>query len=149
MRGYAVRYRFSALPALSEAALFPDAPLYPGVDLAACEVITPIVAARDDLYHPPSGWVHLRLWLRKNSEVSEAPALFALVQSEDGQIWGRSLARAGDVLSVYPPTIWQPDEYVRVELDVNLNPLAAPGAYNVKIEAEGEAGVACGTVELE
>lgn len=149
MRGYAVRYRFSALPALSEAALYPDATLFPGIDLAACEISTPVVAARDDLYHPPSGWVHVRLWLRKNKEVSEAPALYALVQSEDGQIWGRSLERAGDVLSVYPPTIWQPDEYVRAELDVNLNPLAAPGAYNVKIEAEGEPGVACGTVELE
>ena len=149
MRGYAIRYRFPALPALSEAALYPDAPLFPGVNLAACEIVTPVVAARDILYHPPSGWVHLRLWLSKNEEVNQAPALFALVQAEDGQIWGRSLQRAGDVLSVYPPTIWQLNEYVRIELDVNLNPLAAPGAYNVKVEAEGEPGVPCGTVQLE
>ena len=149
MRGYAVRYRFPALPALSEAALYPNAPLFPGVNLAACEIVTPVVAARDILYHPPSGWVHLRLWLSKNEEVNQAPALFALVQAEDGQIWGRSLQRAGDVLSVYPPTIWQRNEFVRVELDVNLNPLAAAGAYNVKVEAEGEPGVPCGTVQLE
>lgn len=149
MRGYAIRYRFPALPALSEAALYPDAPLFPGVNLAACEIVTPVVAARDILYHPPSGWVHLRLWLSKNEEVNQAPALFALVQAEDGQIWGRSLQRAGDVLSVYPPTIWQRNEFVRVELDVNLNPLAAAGAYNVKVEAEGEPGVPCGTVQLE
>ena len=149
MRGYAIRYRYPALPALSEAALYPDAPLFPGVNLAACEIVTPVVAARDILYHPPSGWVHLRLWLSKNEEVNQAPALFALVQAEDGQIWGRSLQRAGDVLSVYPPTNWQRHEYVRVELDVNLNPLAAAGAYNVKVEAEGEPGVPCGTVQLE
>ncbi len=149
MRGYAIRYRFPALPALSGAALYPDAPLFPGVNLAACEIVTPVVAARDILYHPPSGWVHLRLWLSKNEEVNQAPALFALVQAEDGQIWGRSLQRAGDVLSVYPPTIWQRNEFVRVELDVNLNPLAAAGAYNVKVEAEGEPGVPCGTVQLE
>ena len=149
LRGYAVRYKYPALPALPQAALHPDAQVFPGVNLAACEIVTPVVAARDILYHPPSGWVHLRLWLRKNEEVNEAPALYALVQAEDGQIWGRSLQRAGDVLSVYPPTIWQLNEYVRVELDVNLNPLAAPGAYNVKVEAEGEPGVPCGTVQLE
>ncbi len=149
MRGYAVRYRYETLPALSENAIHPQAQLLPGVELAACEVITPVVAARDILYHPPSGWVHLRLWLRTYEEVSEAPPLFALVQSDDGQIWGRSLEHAGDVLSVYPPTMWQPNEFVRVELDVNLNPLASPGAYNVKVEAEGEPGVPCGSVQLE
>ncbi len=149
MRGYAVRHRYSALPALSDTALYPDAQVFPGVELAACEIVTPVVAARDILYHPPSGWVHLRLWLRKYEEVSEVPALFALVQAGDGQIWGRSLERAGDVLSVYPPTTWQPNEIVRVELDVNLNPLAPPGAYNVKFEAEGQPGVPCGSVQLE
>ena len=149
MRGYAVRYRYQALPALSEAAGHPQAQLFPGLELTACEVTTPVVAARDIIYHPPSGWVHLRLWMRKSEEVSEVPPLFALVQAGDGQIWGRSLERAGDVLSVYPPTMWQPDEFVRVELDVNLNPLAQPGAYNVKIEAEGQPGVLCGSVQLE
>ena len=149
LRGYAVRYRYSALPALSEAALYPDTQVFPGAELAACEIVTPVVAARDILYHPPSGWVHLRLWLRAYEEVSEAPALYALVQAGDGQIWGRSLQRAGDVLSVFPPALWQPNEFVRVELDVNLNPLAQPGPYNVKVEAQGQPGVPCGTVQLE
>ena len=149
LRGYAVRYRYPALPALSEAALYPDAQLFPGVHLVACEIVTPVVAARDTLYHPPSGWVHLRLWLRKYEEVSLAPELYALVQAGDGQIWGRSLQRAGDVLSVYPPTMWQPNEFVRVELDVNLNPLAQPGPYNVKVEAQGQPGVPCGTAKIE
>ena len=149
IRGYAVRYRYSTLPALSENAVHPQAQLFPGVELAACEIVTPVVAARDDLYHPPSGWVHLRMWLRTYEEVSEAPPFFALVQSHDGQIWGRSLEHAGDVLSVYPPTMWQPNEFVRVELDVNINPVAPPGMYNVKAEAEGEPGVPCGSVQLE
>ena len=149
MRGYAVRYRYQALPALSETAVQPQAQLFPGVELTACEITTPAVPARDILYHPPSGWVHLRLWMRKFEEVSEAPPLFALVQADDGQIWGRSLERAGDVLSVYPPTAWQPNEFVRVELDLNLNPLAHPGAYNVKVEAEGQPGVPCGSVQIE
>ena len=149
LRGYAVRYKYPTLPALPESAAYPDAQLFPGVELAACEIVTPVVAARDLLYHPPSGWVHLRLWLRALDVVADAPAIFALVQADDGQIWGRSLERAGDVLTVYPPAMWQPDEFVRVELDVNLNPLAPPGNYNVKVEAAGEPGVPCGKVQLE
>ena len=149
LRGYAVRYRYPTLPPLPETAVYPDAQLFPGVELAACEIITPVVPARDVLYHPPSGWVHLRLWLRAFDVVSEAPELFALAQADDGQVWGRSLQRAGDVLTVYPPTMWQPGEFVRVELDVNLNPLAPPGTYNVKVEAAGEPGVPCGKVQLE
>ena len=98
LRGYAVRYRYPTLPPLPETAVYPDAQLFPGVQLAACEIITPVVPARDVLYHPPSGWVHLRLWLRAYDVVSEAPELFALAQADDGQIWGRSLPRAGDVL---------------------------------------------------
>ena len=149
LRGYAVRYRYPTLPPLPETAVYPDAQLFPGVELAACEIITPVVPARDVLYHPPSGWVHLRLWLRAFDVISEAPELFALAQADNGQVWGRSLQRAGDVLTVYPPTMWQPGEFVRVELDVNLNPLAPPGTYNVKVEAAGEPGVPCGKVQLE
>ena len=126
LRGYAVRYRYPTLPPLPETAVYPDAQLFPGVQLAACEIITPVVPARDVLYHPPSSWVHLRLWLRAYDVISEAPEIFALAQADDGQVWGRSLQRARDVLTVYPPTIWQPGEFVRVELDVNLNPWRPP-----------------------
>ncbi len=149
LRGYAFRYRYPTLPALADTAFYPDAQIFPGVELAACEITTPAVAARDVVYHPPSGWVHLRLWLRAYDVVGEEPTIYALVQANDGQVWGRSLDRAGDVLAVYPPTMWQPDEFVRVELDVNLNPLALPGMYNVKVEAAGQAGVPCGRVQLE
>ena len=149
LRGYAFRYRYPTLPALADTAIYPDAQIFPGVELAACEITTPVVAARDVVYHPPSGWVHLRLWLRAYDVVGEELTIYALVQANDGQVWGRSMERAGDVLAVYPPTMWQPDEFVRVELDVNLNPLALPGVYNVKVEAAGQAGVPCGRVQLE
>jgi len=147
--GYAVRHRYQALPELSDTTIFPNAQLFPGIELAACENMTPVVAARDVIYHPPSGWVHLRLWLRATEAVGEGPTIFALIQSDDGNIWGRSLERAGDVLAVYPPALWQPGEFVRVELDVNLNPVARPGSYNVKVEAAGEIGVPCGKVQIE
>lgn len=149
VRGYAVRHRYQELPELSDTTIFPNTQLFPGIELAACEIVTPVVAARDEIYHPPSGWVHLRFWLRAIQAVGEEPTIFALIQSDDGNVWGRSLERAGDVLAVYPPVLWQPGEYVRVELDVNLNPLTPPGSYNVKVEAADEIGVPCGKVQIE
>lgn len=149
VRGYAIRHRYPGLPALNSTAVYPGAQISPGIELAACEITTPVVAARDAIFHPPSGWVHLRLWLRANEVVEEGPEIFALVQSDDGQVWGRSLERAGDVLADYPPTMWQVGEFVRVELDVNLNPAALPGMYTVKAEAAGESGIPCGRVQLE
>ena len=148
LRGYAIRYRYPTLPTLMDTAVYPAAQLFPGVEMAACEIMTPVVAARDIVYHPPSGWVHLRLWLRSSGDVDGEPAISALVVSEDGHVWGRSLQRAGDVLGVYPATHWQPGEFVRAELDVNLNPLALPGAYNVLVGAGGDE-IRCGTVQLE
>ncbi len=149
LRGYALRHRYPTLPTLSDTAILPNAQLFPGIELAACEITTPVVAARDVVYHPPSGWVHLRVWLRANRAIEEEPTVFSIIQSDDGSVWGRSLERAGDVLAVYPPPMWQPGEFVRVELDVNLNPLTSPGSYNVKVEAAGEIGVPCGRVQIE
>ena len=149
LRGYAVRHRYPTLPTLSDTAVVTNAQLFPGIELAACEITTPVVAARDVVYHPPSGWVHVRIWLRANEAIKEEPTVFSIIQSDDGSVWGRSLERAGDVLAVYPPTMWQPGEFVRVELDVNLNPLTSPGFYNVKVEAAGEIGVPCGKVQIE
>lgn len=149
VRGYAVRHRYQELPELSDRTVFPNAQLFPGIELAACEIVTPVVAARDVIYHPPSGWVHVRFWLRAIKAIGEEPTIFALIQSDDGNVWGRSLERSGDVLAVYPPALWQPGELVRVELDVNLNPLTRPGSYNVKVEAAGEFGVPCGRVQIE
>ena len=149
LRGYAVRHRYQELPELSDTTIFPNAQLFPGIELAACEIVTPVVAARDVIYHPPSGWVHLRIWLRAVRAIGEEPTILALIQSDDGNVWGRSLDRSGDVLAVYPPALWQPGELVRVELDVNLNPLTRPGSYNVKVEAAGEIGVPCGRVQIE
>ncbi len=148
LRGYAIRYRYPTLPTLMDTAVYPAAQIFPGVILAACEIMTPVVAARDVVYHPPSGWVHLRLWLRSYDSVAAEPTISALVVAADGHVWGRSLERAADVLGVYPATLWQPGEFVRAELDVNLNPLALPGRYTVLVDAGGEE-IPCGTVQLQ
>ena len=62
LTGHALRYRYDSLPALGDAAIYPAAELAPGLTLAACEILTPQLAATDDAMHPPSGWVHVRLW---------------------------------------------------------------------------------------
>lgn len=147
LRGYAVRYRYPALPPLAEEAVYPAAQIAPGVALAACEVTTPDVPAQDAVYHPPSGWVHLRLWLRADRPPREPLALSARVVDATGAVWGRALERPGDVLAFYPASRWQPGEFVRVELDVNLNRATPPGEYALRIDGPtGE--FSCGTVQI-
>ncbi|MCB0183083.1 MAG: glycosyltransferase family 39 protein, partial [Caldilineaceae bacterium] len=62
LSGFALQSQFVDLPPLGDDAFLPATELAPGVELAACEVLTPIVAAHETIMHPPSGWVHVRLW---------------------------------------------------------------------------------------
>ncbi len=50
-----------------------------------------------------------------------------------GQVWGASLERHGDALRLYPPSRWQPEQIIRQDLDVNLNPAAPPGQYRLVV----------------
>ncbi len=146
LRGYALRTRYDALPALAPNAVRPAQEMPPGVEVSACEVVTPQVAAQDVEMHPPSGWVHVRAWLRATAPLPEDLRVHAQVRNEGG-IWGESLERDGDVFTFAPPSTWQEDEFIRVEWDVNLNPQTPPGAYQVVLSVRGEDGtVACGTV---
>jgi hypothetical protein len=146
LSGYMLQSRYAELPALSPAAVYPDAELQPGLRLAACEVLTPAVAARDDAMHPPSGWVHLRLWwLATDAPVADAVATAQVIGPEG--VWGDRLHRPTDALRMVPPSTWQEGEYVRDELDINLNPLTPAGEYPVIVGAAAEGQPSGGTVE--
>ena len=141
LTGYALRTFFDALPtsALENSALDAaqsNAELAPGLSLLACELMTPVVSAQDDTLHPPSGWVHLRLWWQASGEINDDYLATAQVVGNDG-IWGERLEREGEPLRFYPTSTWS--EYadrgniVRDEIDINLNPLTPTGEYPVMV----------------
>jgi len=147
LSGYALHTRYTALPALAPNAVYPGLEVAPAIELAACEVVTPRVAARDVRLHPPSGWVHLRLWLRATGPVSVDYPLVARVVGDDG-VWGELLSRPNGALERFPTSTWIPGDFMRVEADVNLNPQTPPGTYEAVVGLGQGQGVLCGPVAV-
>lgn len=154
LSGYALQSRFSVLPTLSPAAVYPAAEVVPGLQLAACEILTPQVAAQDDQMHPPSGWVHVRLWWRATGPLTDDYIATADVVGPEGA-WGVRLYRANEALRRWPTSSWQMGEIVRDEIDINLNPITPARDYPVMIGVMDSAGqptgqqTTCGQVRVE
>jgi hypothetical protein len=111
------------------------------------------MAARDEFMHPPSGWVHVRLWWQATTPLADDYLATAKVIGPEG-IWGDKLPRATESLRFWPTSTWRPGDYVRDEADINLNPLTPANTYPVVIglsDANGQPvgnTVECGTVEI-
>ncbi len=64
-------------------------------------------------------------------------------------MWGDSLNRPNDALHVWPTSRWLPGEAVRVDYDINLNPVTPVGRYRIIIEVPDTVEqVVCGDVEV-
>jgi hypothetical protein len=151
--GYALRHRFEKMPPLADSASWVDVELAPGLRLLACEVTTPLVAASDFRMHPPSGWVHVRLWWQATAAVEQAYMPDVQLVGPEG-VWGERLYRDGEILRRDPTSQWPVGSVVRDEVDVNLNPATPPGSYPLQVRLRDLAGqevgeqVACGSARV-
>jgi uncharacterized membrane protein len=132
LSGYALRHIYDRLPSLSDGTAFPAAELAPGLTLAACEILTPTLAATDDALHPPSGWVHVRLWWEATGPISDDYIATVQMIGPEG-VWGDRLYRENESLRRTPTSTWQPGALVRDEVDVNLNPVTPSGQYPIVV----------------
>lgn len=152
--GYALQSRFETLPTLNDRAHRPATILVPGLELVACEVMTPVVAAQEEIMHPPSGWVHVRLWWRAIGEIDDDYIATAEVVGPEGA-WGVRLYRENEALRRWPTSRWQPGDIVRDEVDINLNPVTPARTYPIIIGVMDSGGqstgerVDCGTVVIQ
>lgn len=147
LSGYMLQGQWDKLPTLSESAVYPNAELAPGLRLAACEVMTPISMAADRTMHPPSGWIHLRLWWQATAPLSADYLATAQMVGPEG-VWGDRLHRPTEALRFRPTSTWQPGVFVRDELDINLNPVTPSGVYPVVVGAADASNAPVnGTVE--
>jgi 4-amino-4-deoxy-L-arabinose transferase-like glycosyltransferase len=152
--GYALRTHYAELPQLSSSAAYPNAELAPGLILAACEILTPEVAVIDEMMHPPSGWVHVRLWWQPTQSISEDYRNNVRVVASEG-IWGDKLVRENEPLRRSPTSTWTTGGFVRDEVDINLNPATPRNRrYPVVVAVEDADGVildqtaSCGEVTI-
>lgn len=154
LTGYLLQPRFAELPELSARAMRPNAELAPGLVLAACEVIEERISAQDEQMHPPSGWVHLRLWWQATTQLAQDYMASVQVIGPEG-VWGDRLYRDNEPLRRLPSSTWTVGEFVRDEVDVNLNPVTPPGTYPVVVGALDAAGqptgptVQCGDIRIQ
>ncbi|MEZ4731110.1 MAG: glycosyltransferase family 39 protein [Caldilineaceae bacterium] len=152
--GYALQSRFTKLPALRSAGYDPETELAPGLTLAACEILTPQVSAQDDQMHPPSGWVHVRLWWQATGPINDNYIATAEVVGPEGA-WGVRLYRENEALRRWPTSTWQVGDIVRDEVDINLNPVTPATDYPVMVGVMNGAGqrlpekAVCGRVAVE
>jgi 4-amino-4-deoxy-L-arabinose transferase-like glycosyltransferase len=135
IRALATRYRLPASPDVHPIAVFGD-----GLRLLAAHADAQ-VAARDDIYHPPSGWVHVRLQWQSLAAAKLAGSRVRLrVIDSIGQVWGERLERQSEVWRFYPPERWLPNEIVSDAYDVNMNPVTPPGRYRVELQVLDSSG---------
>ncbi|MCB0152716.1 MAG: hypothetical protein KDE01_34320, partial [Caldilineaceae bacterium] len=154
LTGFALRHRYDALPELGAGAALLDVDLAPGMRLLACEIMTPRLSATDERMHPPSGWVHVRLWWQAIGAIDQDYFPSVQMVGPEG-VWGDRLYRDGEVLRRDPPSTWPQGTIVRDEVDINLNPVTPAGTYPVRVGLRDSAGadvgspVTCGTVVVE
>lgn len=118
-----------------------DACFEGGLCAAAYSLDRPAYYAKDDVYHPPSGWVHLTVWwYAEDAPLHEDYTPFAHLVDGAGGVWGASLERQASALRMYPPTRWEDGQFVREDYDVNLNPETPTGTYGVVVGLPGSGG---------
>lgn len=88
----------------------------------------------ENLSHPPSNWIHVVLYWRREPEIDPTP-FRPLVRLVDGDlnVWGGNLDRRPDLLDRYPPDLWKASEVVETHFDLNLNPATPPGTYRLEV----------------
>ena len=159
LTGYALQTIFETLPQLSASATYPNIEVAPGLTVAACEITTPALSATDAEMHPPSGWVHVRIWWQATGPIADDYLSRAQMVGPEG-IWGERLQRdwlapESDPLKRFPSSGWSVGQIVREEVDVNLNPETPSNSYPIVVGVQNRAGdvsgpmVECGRVTIQ
>ncbi len=129
LKGYAPGYQYEQLPyhAIPTNITFSE-----GLHVIGYEIDSTLLIPHEDLFHPPSNWIHVTLYWTADLNT---PDIFPYVHLIDnfGAVWGASLERGNDSFHFYPPSRWQAGQIIRHDVDVNLNPNAPPSNYNLVV----------------
>jgi hypothetical protein len=137
VRAYAPGYLSDHLP---DSVIRVDGAFEGGLRLAGYRVPQTQVPATDDFFHPPSEWVHVTLYWTAEAPLAQDYTPFVHLVDDLGRVWGASLERPNDAFDFYPTTRWQPEQVVRSDFDVNLNPVTPPGGYTLVVGLRDASG---------
>lgn len=137
VKGFAIKHRLADLP--DSATRLPAA--YPnGLRLLGIRIPEQVLPARDTWLHPPSPWVHVTLYWSVAQPLAEDVRVAIALEDAPGDVWGGDLPRSNDLRTFYPPLRWRPDEVIRQDFDVNVNPEAPAGEYKLVLRAFDPSG---------
>ncbi|MGQ9502212.1 MAG: glycosyltransferase family 39 protein [Anaerolineae bacterium] len=137
VRAYVPGYRASRLPDSAH----PISVIFQGcVHLVGYFVPDSQVRATDELFHPPSGWIHVVTYWHRDKPCEQNYIPFVHMVDGAGQVWGASLKRDQSAFHLYPATHWRADEVVRADFDVNLNPVTPLGEYTLVVGLRDSTG---------
>ena len=137
LKGYATDFRLPALPA--EATPL-DAVFNSSLRLVGYQLHGSPFKARDELFHPPSGWVHVTLYWQALQPVETPVEPVLHVTDNLGQIWGDRLDRPNGAMHMFPPQTWATGQIIRDDYDINLNPVTPTGKYRVEVGLQNSSG---------
>jgi uncharacterized membrane protein len=145
LKGYALHYQFEALPPSATPVDFKFAN---GLRLAGFQA-DHTASAADELFHPPSGWLHVTLYWQADRQITTETTPYVHLVGPEG-IWGVNLDRPSDALKFYPPSQWPVSgPLIRHDLDINLNPVIPPGRYQLVVGLNNQmAQYTLGQVEI-
>ncbi len=152
LSGFALRTHLHSTSPATPTQRCPNQEMVPGLTLIACEIINPVLQASDEMLHPPSGWVHVRLWWQASGTIADNYIASVQMVGSEG-VWGDRLYRGNEALRRFPTSSWTSGMIVRDEIDVNLNPLTPANEYpivvGVRDSADQPAGATaeCGRVK--
>ena len=129
--GYSVRWHHEALPSY---ALPADAAFENGLDLVGYTVDATELAATDNLFHPPSNWIHVTTYWQRSGELTSDDFIpyLHMVDKQSG-VWGGELQRVPTVFQRDPASGWDRGTIVEAHYDVNLNPATPAGSYRLVV----------------
>jgi hypothetical protein len=129
--GYQMRYEYQSLPQQAQSL---DVCFQNGVCLAGYWVDAVELTATERVSHPPSNWIHVVLYWRREPRLDATP-FRPLVRLVDGSfaVWGGNMERRPDLFDRFPPDQWSPDAVVETHFDLNLNPVTPPGTYRLEL----------------
>ena len=130
VREFIVHPQLSSLPSSATAvgAIFGDSIRVAGYDLDAQRL-----RAREEWMHPPTNWIHLRLYGMRLGAPASEPAIIVTVEDEIGRVWGGNMDRVGETVDLFPPSAWPEKTIMRLDFDLNLNVEMPPGSYKIVV----------------
>ena len=127
LSGYMLQGRFDRLPELAAHAVHPAVELAPGLLLAACEIITPEVSPRTSACTRPAAGCMCGCGGRPPRPLTERLRRHG-PDDRTGRRVGRPALPGQRGAAPLAHSDLEPGEFMRDEVDVNLNPVTPPGS---------------------